>query len=80
MGGGETLAMFDSSVGYIDTAIPGNVFRLRFDTAYNNNRPNRAEFFYAKGFRQKGPDCLRASHWRFLLGNPGIQRLQVGGL
>lgn len=41
--------MFDSSVGYIDSAIPGNVIRLRFDTAYNNNRPNRAEFFYAKG-------------------------------
>lgn len=47
--GGEPLAMFDSSVGYIDTAIPGNVMRLRYDTAYNNNRPNRAEFFYAKG-------------------------------
>jgi hypothetical protein len=38
----------DSKVGYIDSAIPGNVFRLRYDTAYNFNRPSRAEFFYAQ--------------------------------
>jgi hypothetical protein len=36
----------DSEVGYIDDAIPGNVFRLRFDAAYNFRRPTRAEFFY----------------------------------
>jgi hypothetical protein len=39
----------DSSVGYIDNAIPGTVFRFRYDTAYNNPRPTRAEFFYPKG-------------------------------
>jgi hypothetical protein len=39
----------DSSVGYIDPAIPGNVFRFRFDAAYDDNRPTRAEFFYPKG-------------------------------
>jgi hypothetical protein len=39
----------DSSVGYIDPAIPGNQFRMRFDAAFNNNVPNRAEFFWAKG-------------------------------
>ena len=38
----------DSKVGYIDNAIPGNMFRLRYDTAYNLNRPSRAEFFYAQ--------------------------------
>jgi hypothetical protein len=36
----------DSRDGYIDGAIPGSQFRLRFDAAYGDNRPNRAEFFY----------------------------------
>jgi hypothetical protein len=39
----------DSSVGYIDSAIPGDVFRFRFDAAYNDRRPTRAEFFYPRG-------------------------------
>lgn len=43
-GGGPTVS--DSQVGYIDNAIPGDVFRLRFDAAYNFRRPTRAEFFY----------------------------------
>lgn len=38
-----------SSVGYIDPALPMNQLRLRYDDAYNNRRPNRAEFFYARG-------------------------------
>jgi hypothetical protein len=41
-------ADLESNVGYIDGAIPMNQFRLRFDAAYDNNRPSRAEFFYAK--------------------------------
>jgi hypothetical protein len=45
--GGPTVS--DSSVGYIDNAIPGNLFRFRYDTVYNNRRPNRAEFFWARG-------------------------------
>jgi hypothetical protein len=36
----------ESSVGYIDSAIPQTKFRLRADAAYGNNRPERAEFFY----------------------------------
>ncbi len=39
----------DGAVGYIDTAIPGNVFRFRFDAAYGDRRPTRAEFLYPKG-------------------------------
>jgi hypothetical protein len=39
----------DSSVGYIDPAIPGDVFRFRFDAAYNDRRPTRAEFLYPQG-------------------------------
>jgi hypothetical protein len=45
----EPINVGDSNVGYIDSAIPANVFRLRFDAAYDNNRPSRAEFFYARG-------------------------------
>ena len=39
----------DSKVGYIDSAIPGNIFRIRYDTTYNNRQPSRAELFYAQG-------------------------------
>jgi hypothetical protein len=39
----------DSRDGYIDDAIPGDQFRLRFDASYNDNRPNRAEFFWPQG-------------------------------
>src|SRR5689334_19113353 len=39
----------DSRDGYIDSAIPGNEFRLRYDTSYDNTRPTRAEFIYPKG-------------------------------
>ena len=45
----EPVNVGDSPVGYIDGAIPGNQFRLRFDAAYHNERPTRAEFFYARG-------------------------------
>ncbi len=56
--GGETVALSDSGVGYIDPAIVRTTFRLRFDAAYDNNRPDRAEFFYAKCgcFREAGVD------------------------
>jgi hypothetical protein len=33
---------------YIDSALIRNEIRLRFDAAYDDNRPDRAEFFYAK--------------------------------
>jgi hypothetical protein len=42
---GPTIS--DSKVGYIDTAIPANLFRLRYDSAYDSVRSSRAEFFYA---------------------------------
>jgi hypothetical protein len=38
----------DSRVGYIDGAIPGDVFRFRFDANYNNRRPSRGEFVWPK--------------------------------
>ncbi len=42
-------AIRDSNVGYIDPAIPGNFDRFRYDAAYQNTRPTRAEFFWAPG-------------------------------
>jgi hypothetical protein len=45
----DTVTTFDSAVGYIDDAIPGSYLRFRFDGADGNNRPSRAEYFYAKG-------------------------------
>jgi hypothetical protein len=37
-----------TAVGYIDSAIPITQLRLRYDDAYRDNRPDRAEFFYPK--------------------------------
>jgi hypothetical protein len=34
--------------GYIDSAIIRTQLRLRYDSAYHDDRPDRAEFFYAK--------------------------------
>jgi hypothetical protein len=37
-----------SMVGYVDNAIIGSQIRIRFDAAFNDQFPDRAEFFYAK--------------------------------
>jgi hypothetical protein len=44
-GVGQTVA---ARGGYIENAVPMTMFRLRYDSAYGNNRPDRAEVFYAK--------------------------------
>ncbi|PNY36975.1 hypothetical protein C2E31_10200 [Rhodopirellula baltica] len=36
----------DTNVGYVDCAIPMTQVRFRFDAAYDNPTPDRAEFFY----------------------------------
>src|SRR5262249_33438461 len=48
----------DSSVGYIDSAIPTSMLRWRFDAAYDFQHPSRAEFFYAQG-KPGGPGLPR---------------------
>ena len=55
--GGGSFATADVT-SYIDCAIPRTTFRLRFDAAYDDTRPDRAEFFYAKCgcFRSAGLD------------------------
>jgi hypothetical protein len=57
--GGGTVALQAPNAGYIDSAIPFTNFRLRYDSAYGNNRPDRAEFFYAKCgcFRPADPNA-----------------------
>jgi hypothetical protein len=44
----------ESSVGYIDNAIPANLFRLRVDAAYNNPFADRGEFFYMRSVEGPG--------------------------
>jgi hypothetical protein len=48
------LTVRDSSVGYIDPAVPADQLRLRADFGYDFRTPTRAEFFYAKS-RPLGP-------------------------
>ena len=36
----------ETSVGYVDSSIPLTQFRLRFDGAYDDNRPERVDFLY----------------------------------
>lgn len=53
----------ESSVGYIDSAIPRTTVRLRYDTSYQDNRPDRAEFLYPKfGAYQDAPPPLTDPH------------------
>lgn len=60
--GGSTFA---SQGGYIDNAIPMDQVRFRFDAAYDNPFPDRAEFFYAQcgcnGGGADGPPLPEAS-------------------
>ncbi len=46
--GSDTLTINDAPGGYIDNPIVGTWFRMRYDDANNNTRPDRAEFFYAR--------------------------------
>jgi hypothetical protein len=59
-GGGDYRG---SASSYIDSAIPQNMMRFRFDSYYDINRPDRGEFYYPKcgcfasmnGLRAPGP-------------------------
>lgn len=42
------LLVSNSDVGYIDQAIVGTHIRIRYDSGFGIDRPDRAEFFYAK--------------------------------
>ena len=49
-----------SKTGYIDSAIIGSYARVRLDLAFDNTRPDRGEFIYAKCgcYREVGLDPL----------------------
>jgi hypothetical protein len=49
---------FAGNSAYVDNALPITQYRLRFDAAYDDNRPDRADFFYPKCgcFRVNGMD------------------------
>ena len=47
-----------NSAGYIDNAIVGTYYRSRFDAAYNNSKPDRAEFFYPASAQLGGGGLL----------------------
>ena len=44
----EVSGMAFGGGGYLDLPFVVNQFRVRYDDAYDNNRPDRAEYFYAK--------------------------------
>jgi len=52
-GGGFVVR--DGSAGYIDGAIPGDAFTLRYDAGYNIRHANRSEFYYPKPSTLGGP-------------------------
>lgn len=43
---GRQLVARDTMVGYIDTAIPMDQLRFRYESGYGVNRPSRGEFFW----------------------------------
>jgi hypothetical protein len=49
-----------SMVGYVDDAIVGSQFRIRFDAGLHDNAPDRADFFYAQyaGLNGPGPNSV----------------------
>jgi hypothetical protein len=58
-GAGEPGAS-GSNVGYIDSALTGDLFRLRFDASYRDRQPTRAEFFWPKSGSIGGPGPRKA--------------------
>jgi hypothetical protein len=60
-GGDEGPSGSDSTVGYIDPAIPMNVLRFRYDDAHDNNNPSRGEFYFAR-YRPFGPGLDEVQH------------------
>jgi hypothetical protein len=50
LGGAGAAVAYNQGIGglggYIDSAVPRSNIRLRYDDAYDMNRPDRAEYFY----------------------------------
>lgn len=67
------ILISDSNTGYIDNAIIGNMISLTFDAAFDNTRPDKAEFFYAKCgcYRAAGDPSAPG------MGKPGVAEKSV---
>lgn len=50
-----------NSIFELDSSQPVTVFRLRFDSAYDLEKPDRAEFFWAQTVNGKGPEFAERS-------------------
>jgi len=46
--GPATGGAYNTASLYVDSAIPRSEFRVRYDSMWDNNRPDRGEFFYPK--------------------------------
>ncbi|MEZ6134145.1 MAG: hypothetical protein R3C53_04450 [Pirellulaceae bacterium] len=62
---GESFAAALAPGTYMDSAPVGNMFRTRFDAAYGNPLPDRAEFFYAQcgilSAQARGPNQIETN-------------------
>lgn len=59
LGGGAGVEPDVGRNGYIENAVPMTMARLRFDSGYGANRPDRGNFFYAKcGCFRPAPDAI----------------------
>ena len=54
VGSAQAQISSSSSVGYVDSAIPMNQLRLRFDASYDYPFPDRGEFFYSHSHNKQG--------------------------
>jgi hypothetical protein len=43
------IAISETFVGWLDSAVPRSTVGLRFDSLYNNRQPMRAEYYHPKG-------------------------------
>jgi hypothetical protein len=75
-----------SMVGYIDNPIVESQIRVRFDGAFDDNSPDRAEFFYAKcgcyrvgGVDPKAPGPPPGSAKSAIPTNLNFQQLYIDG-
>jgi hypothetical protein len=48
LSGGGGVRLTTGLNGYIENAAPNTMVRIRFDSGYGSNRPDRGNFFYAK--------------------------------
>jgi hypothetical protein len=66
-----------SMVGYIDNPIPESQVRIRFDAAFHDNSPDRAEFFYAQCGCSGGPGPVQGQPGKDIVTDLNFQQLYL---